>query len=100
VPVGLSYGIPTGTHSSGGHLKLNLGTQLSDQVGRRKGPPCTISVILAELDKDDRTALIEALTNPLVAHTTIFRVLNHNGFRVNLHTVQRHRRGECLCGAQ
>lgn len=81
-------------------MKLNLGTQLSGQAGRRKGPPCTISVILAELDKDDRTALVDALTDPLVAHTTIFRVLTDNGFRVNLNTVQRHRRGECLCGAR
>ena len=76
-----------------------LAIQLQNQVPRRKGPPCSISVILSELDKDDRTALVEALTNPLIAHTAIYRVLANNGFRVNLNTVQRHRRGECRCGA-
>ena len=82
----------------GGEMKRSLSAQLQEGRQLRKGPPCTISVILAGLDKDDRTALVEALTNPLISHTSIYRVLTGNGFRVNIHTVQRHRRGECLCG--
>lgn len=81
-------------------MKPSLREQLHEEKRPRRGPACSISVILAELDKDDRTALIEALTDPTVEHTAIRRVLVHNGFRVNINTVQRHRRGECLCDAQ
>ena len=80
-------------------MHRDIAGQLATSSPPRKGPPCSISVILGELDKDDRTALVEALTNPLIAHTAIYRVLADNGFRVNLNTVQRHRRGECRCGS-
>ena len=81
-------------------MNRNLGAQLHEMSRRRKGPPCSISVILAALDKDDRTALVEALTDATIEHTAIRRVLADNGFRVNINTVQRHRRRECLCDAQ
>ena len=79
--------------------KINLGAQLAE-ARVKKGPPCTMSLVLAELDGDDRVALQNALDDEAIAHTTIYRVLTSNGFRVSLHTVTRHRRGECLCAAQ
>jgi hypothetical protein len=79
-------------------LTFNFSEQLQAQRSAKKGPPCTISVILSELDKDDRSALVAALTDKTVEHTAIYKVLTRNGFRVSIHTVQRHRRGECLCG--
>lgn len=77
--------------------KLNLGEQLSAANIIRKGPPCTMSVILAGLEPDDRAALLQHLIDSNVAHTVIYRVLVDNGFTVSLNTVQRHRRKECAC---
>lgn len=81
-------------------MSLDLGAQLRASQPPVKGPPCTMGVILSELDKDDRSALVEALIDRTVEHTTIYRVLTGNGFKVSINTVQRHRRGECRCGAQ
>lgn len=76
---------------------LNIGAQLHAAPRLRKGPPCTVSVILDQLDSDDRDALQTALNDRLVGTATIFRVLTGNGFQVGLNAVQRHRRGECAC---
>lgn len=79
-------------------MGTDLGTQLRTQPSVRKGPPCTMSVILDDLQGNDKEALVAALNDTTVMHSTIYRVLTKNGFPVSLNTVQRHRRGECRCG--
>lgn len=64
---------------------------------RRKGPPCTVALILAELDAKDRDVLEAVLTDKAVQGTTIARVLTAEGHRVASNTVQKHRRRECAC---
>lgn len=62
------------------------------------GSKCTVTTILAKLDKDDRDGLVEAIADPGIQGTTISRVLKDRGFRLEPKSIQRHRRGECLCG--
>jgi len=75
---------------------INLAAQL--QAGRlRKGPPCAISLICAELAEEDAASLQEAFADAEIPAAVIYRVLTGNGFSVSTNTVQRHRRGECSC---
>lgn len=78
-------------------MTSNLSTHLRDQRRPRKGPPCSISLIVAALGDDDRRALLDALDDPSVSSSTIWRALRANGIEVALTTIQRHRRKECLC---
>ena len=63
-----------------------------------KGPPCTVSIVLTQLDKDDVAALQEALADPRVTGSAICRALEKEGHRVPPHSLNRHRRGICNCG--
>lgn len=62
-----------------------------------KGPSCSISVIRAQLDDEDRAALDAAMARTGTPSSVIARALRANGHDVQHQTVQRHRRGECKC---
>ena len=63
----------------------------------RKGPPCTMGIVLQELPEDDIKGLLQALDNPTIKSTAIRRALEGRGYKVNDNTIGRHRRKECLC---
>lgn len=63
-----------------------------------KGPPCSVKLIYDVLDEDDQQALDQALADPRVRGTSIVRALEHIGHNVKPHSLNRHRRGSCVCG--
>ena len=60
---------------------------------------CTVETLLSKLDKDDRDALVKALSDNAVPSTFIARALKKEGFDVASQILARHRRQECRCGA-
>ncbi|MFZ5863028.1 MAG: hypothetical protein ACOYXR_09340 [Nitrospirota bacterium] len=64
----------------------------------RKGPPCSMSVILAALSDKDRDVLLAALQDRTVTNPQISRVLEREGHNIAAHTIGNHRRGSCSCG--
>lgn len=77
---------------------MTLADELAD-AGRqaRKGPPCRMGVVLAALTPDDRTALQDALDGDGLT-SNIGAALRRHGHDIGDHTINRHRRGICLCG--
>ena len=63
----------------------------------RKGPPCTVGLLLQFMTEDDKAALIAALADPSIESRTIWRVLVEEGHEISDTPIARHRRGMCLC---
>ena len=71
---------------------------LAEQTKLRKGPVCSVTVALTQLDADDRKALTAAFANPAYQHTQIAGALKAIGMDVSPTAISRHRRNECMCG--
>ena len=67
------------------------------QAAKLKGARCSISLVLKSLQKEDCSALEQAMGDPTIDSTTISVWLERNGQKVARHTVARHRRRECQC---
>jgi hypothetical protein len=76
---------------------MSLRDQISAENNIRKGPACSVQLLLADLDEDDRQVLTEALADTKIAGTAIARALLKEGHRVGSHVLNRHRRGMCSC---
>lgn len=63
----------------------------------RKGPTCTVGRLLTTLSPIERDRLQAALDDPDWTSAHLTRVLGKHGTRMAPQTIQRHRRGECLC---
>lgn len=61
----------------------------------KKGPTCTMCILLASLDDQDRTDVQADLDNPGVGGTFIGRTLAAAGHPIGQHVLDRHRRGQC-----
>ena len=65
------------------------------------GPPCTVKLVLAEVDAEDRTALEALLRNRGVSAAKIANLLMKHGYRIGSPAITRHRRGQanggCAC---
>lgn len=64
----------------------------------RRGPRCGFGLIVDTLDPDDLAVLRTAMADPMVHSTQIAKVLTAEGYEVSHFVVNRHRRGDCLCG--
>ena len=62
-----------------------------------RGPACSVTRILRKLDPDDRAALEAALDDDDLDSSFIAEKLRRNGFPIRDYTMQRHRRGACMC---
>lgn len=62
-----------------------------------QGPPCSVSMVMEQLDADDKAALTTALASGAQL-SAIARALNQIGYRISPHTLGRHRKGDCRCG--
>lgn len=78
---------------------MSLADDLANEVPVRKGPPCSVSTLLRQLDADDRAAVQAALDGPQ-SHAHIARTLRKHGHPIGDNTIQRHRRAECACGRE
>ena len=74
--------------------------ELAMLAARRKGPPCTTGLALAEMTDDIRTVVLAAFADPRVPGSHIAEVLKNRQFQVTEHSIQRHRRGDCQCPSQ
>lgn len=63
--------------------------------GIRKGPICSVCLLLLTLGESDRAALTAALDDPTLAHTQISRALKAEGYSVLPVTIGRHRKMDC-----
>lgn len=66
------------------------------------GRPCPVSVILQQLNDDDRGSLEAQLTidrdDPArITTIELTRILNEEGFRIHYKGVERHRNRQCRC---
>lgn len=76
---------------------MSLAERLRNVSAERKGPPCTIRVLLDGMTKEDKQALTEVLADPTVQSRAIWRALVAEGYEVSDSPVARHRKGLCLC---
>ena len=76
---------------------MALSAKFTQAKTARKGPPCTVGLLLKFMSKDDRAALIAALNTPTIQSRTIWRVLVEEGHEISDTPIGRHRRGMCQC---
>jgi hypothetical protein len=76
---------------------VSLAERLRNMNAERKGPPCTIGVLLEGMTKEDACALTEALADPALQSRAIWRALVAEGYEITDSPVTRHRKGLCLC---
>ena len=62
------------------------------------GPVCTVKRLGDLFGAEDYADLLAAFSEPMVPTAAIWRALNARGVNVSLGSLQRHRRGECICG--
>lgn len=76
---------------------MSLRDQIEAESTIKKGPLCSVALLLTDLDDVDAATLVEALADPKVPATAIDRALLKEGHRMGAHNLQRHRRGDCSC---
>lgn len=64
----------------------------------RKGPVCTVAVVLAAHPEADK--IKAAISERAIPGTIIARALAESGSKVGSEAIQRHRRGACSCESQ
>ncbi len=78
--------------------KPSLLDEIQTENRVRKGPLCTVKLILADLPSEDVDGLNQAMADPEVKTTAIRRALVARGFQIGDTSIARHRKGECFCG--
>ena len=76
--------------------------RLDDALGAqskvRKGPPCSVGLLLAALDDEERSALIAALADGKRSKRQLSEAIRvAYKFEIQDHTLNRHRRQQCKC---
>lgn len=69
----------------------------AEKAAFRKGPTCSLEVVLSKVDPDDAAALNAYLDDAAVPATAIARALQREGHVVRAQAVQRHRSKQCRC---
>lgn len=70
---------------------MALAAKFTQAKTSRKGPPCSVGLLLAFMSKDDRAALVAALADPSIESRTIWRVLVEEGHEISDTPIARHR---------
>ena len=69
-----------------------------DLSARRKGPTCSVGVLVTRMSNDDAITFNQWMTDPDQSSTSIAEALNAEyDLSLGATTVQRHRRGDCRC---
>jgi len=74
---------------------MSLATALMEHKGSAKGPRCTLCVILDDLPKEDKAALVAAMSDQSFTGAAISRALKSQHHTISGSVVMRHRKGEC-----
>lgn len=67
------------------------------QSSPRKGPACSMGIILRSINGDQAKALNAAMSDVDIQSGAIAKWLGKQGFDCKSHTIARHRRKECRC---
>lgn len=80
---------------------LSEALQAAGEGRLRKGPRCTVGVLLDSLNNQDKEALVAALANKQVSGASLSVLLNDYGFSIGAFTINNHRRSAtgtgCAC---
>lgn len=63
----------------------------------RKGGHCTAGLLLDSLPADYRAEVDVALADPAIYASLIAELLTGDGYPIASETLNRHRRGRCMC---
>lgn len=63
----------------------------------RRGPECSVKILLDKMDKEEAKLLHKALANVQAPSTRITIALRDLGHQISSDSVQRHRRRDCRC---
>lgn len=74
---------------------MKFAEALAAQPKHRHGPECSMCLLLASLEPDERADIQQAFDSPL-ATTIIYRALRSAGYEISYSPVSRHRKGECI----
>lgn len=61
---------------------------------------CRVRLINAVLSEDELKLLEEAFKDESISTAAIARALKTEGYDASVHSVGRHRRGDCTCGTK
>ena len=75
-----------------------LDTLSDPQYVPKRGPACTVSLAMKEMDEATLKKFTAAMGNTSAASTLIAEALQELGFKVRSDAIQRHRRRACRCG--
>lgn len=64
----------------------------------RQGPNCGVGIMLATVQPSYRLDVEQAMADPNIYSTVISEILAQDGIELAYETIQRHRRGRCMCG--
>lgn len=76
---------------------MALAAKFTQAKTARKGPPCSMGLLLSFMTEVDRAALQAALADPSIESRTIWRVLVEEGHEISDTPIGRHRNGVCQC---
>lgn len=79
---------------------MSLVDRIAEHTPNRKGACCTVCLLLTGLSDEDRTVLEAAFGDKAFTSMGLTRILVDEGFRVGAGAVGRHRRGDCVGGAE
>ena len=65
------------------------------QPKARKGPPCTVCLLLSRLHDDEAAALRRLLADTSVRYSALAEALRSEGHEFSGYTLSRHARGQC-----
>ena len=74
---------------------MGLKDALAANSGTKKGPVCSVCIVISLMDEEDRADLQIALDDPVYTSMGIARAMKSEGYEVSGQTLQRHRRGDC-----
>jgi hypothetical protein len=61
---------------------------------------CRVRLIKAVLSEDEHKLLQDTLNDESIPTAAIVRALKTEGYDASVHSVGRHRRGDCICGTK
>jgi len=80
---------------------LGISNKLQQTKRSTSGLPCSVGVLLSELEPEDREALQDVLTSEksstLPSNRQIFEILKEEGHYITFYAVGNHRRKQCRC---
>ena len=66
----------------------------------RQGPNCSVGIMLTTVQPSYRLDVEQAMADSTIYSTVISEILAQDGIDLAYESIQRHRRGRCMCGTR